>query len=193
MTKEFDAHNSVITPEGVFVIGTYDESGKPNAMTAAWGIQSDFGEITIYMSRHKTTDNIEKTGEFTVAFGTVDTVTLCDYFGIESGNNVDKIEKAGCTVKKAPNVNAPIIEGFPLVLECKCRSWDRSTGILVCEIVAQQVDESILTDGHVDLGKMRPIIYDTGMQTYRVIGEVVAKAYSEGLKIKKSGDGKWDN
>ena len=53
MSVEFDAHNAVITPEGVFVIGTYDESGKPNAMTAAWGTQSDFGEITIYLSKRQ--------------------------------------------------------------------------------------------------------------------------------------------
>jgi len=32
---------SVITPEGVFIIGTYDENGVPNAMNAAWGMQSD--------------------------------------------------------------------------------------------------------------------------------------------------------
>ena len=39
---EFDAKHSVIVPEGVFIIGTYDEHGVPNAMNAAWVIQSDF-------------------------------------------------------------------------------------------------------------------------------------------------------
>lgn len=45
---EFDAKHSVITPEGVFIIGTYDENGVPNAMNAAWGQQSDYGEITLF-------------------------------------------------------------------------------------------------------------------------------------------------
>ena len=42
---EFTGKKSVITPEGVFIIGTYDENGMPNAMNAAWGMQSDIGEI----------------------------------------------------------------------------------------------------------------------------------------------------
>ena len=44
---EFTGRKSVITPEGVFIIGTYDENGVPNAMNAAWGMQSDMGEITL--------------------------------------------------------------------------------------------------------------------------------------------------
>ncbi len=32
---ELTGENSVITPEGVFIIGTYDENGTPNAMNAA--------------------------------------------------------------------------------------------------------------------------------------------------------------
>jgi hypothetical protein len=38
---EFTGKKSVITPEGVFIIGTYDENGVPNAMNAAWGMQSN--------------------------------------------------------------------------------------------------------------------------------------------------------
>lgn len=34
---EFTGKNSAIIPEGVFIIGTYDEKGIPNAMNAAWG------------------------------------------------------------------------------------------------------------------------------------------------------------
>ena len=41
---EFDSKHAVIVPEGVFIIGTYDENGVPNAMNAAWGIQSDYEE-----------------------------------------------------------------------------------------------------------------------------------------------------
>lgn len=77
---EFDAKHSIITPEGVFIIGTYDENGVPNAMNAAWGQQSDYGEITLFLAKHKTTDNVKKTKAFTVAFATKDTVVISDYF-----------------------------------------------------------------------------------------------------------------
>ncbi len=184
MSKEFGSKEAVITPEGVFIIGTYDENGVPNAMNAAWGMHSDFGEISFFLAKHKTTDNIEKTGAFTVAYGTKDTVVISDYFGVETGNNVNKIEKAGCHVHKSEHVNAPIIEEYPLTLECRCKSWDPDSGILVGEIVCQQADESILTDGKIDLGKLQPITYDSSFQAYRVIGEVVGKAFGDGMKLK---------
>ena len=184
MAVEFKGKHSVITPEGVFILGTYDENGVPNAMNAAWGMQSDEGEITLMLAKHKTTENFEKTGAFTVAFGTADTVTISDYFGVETGRNVNKIEKAGCRVRRSEHVKAPIIEEFPLTLECKVRSWDPQTGYLIGEIVSSQADERILTDGKVDLGKLRPIIFDPSFNAYRVVGEVVGKAFSDGLKLK---------
>ena len=182
---EFDAKHSVIVPEGVFIIGTYDENGVPNAMNAAWGIQSDYEEIALFLAKHKTTENLKKTGAFTVAFGTVDTMLISDYFGVETGKKVNKIEKAGCHVHKSAHVNAPIIEEYPLTLECKVRSWDPETGYLIGEVVASQADESILTDGKVDLGKLRPIIFDPAANAYRVVGEIVGKAFHDGLKLKQ--------
>lgn len=110
-------------------------------MNAAWGAQSDYGEITFFLAKHKTTDNIKHTKAFTVAFATKDTVDIADYFGVETGNNVNKIEKAGCHVHKSHHVNAPIIEEFPVTLECEYTSYDDNTGILVGKIVAQQADE----------------------------------------------------
>ena len=184
MSVEFSGRKSIITPEGVFIIGTYDENGVPNAMNAAWGMQSDEGEITLMLAKHKTTENFEKTGAFTVAFGTADTVVISDYFGVESGKKVNKIEQAGCHTHPSAHVNAPIIEEYPLTLECKVKSWDTETGYLIGEIVASQADESILTDGKVDLGKLRPIIFDLSFNAYRVIGEVVGKAFGDGLKLK---------
>ena len=184
MAIEFAGKNSVIAPEGVFIIGTYDENGVPNAMNAAWGMQSDMGEITLMLAKHKTTENFEKTGAFTVAFGTADTVVISDYFGVETGKNVNKIEKAGCHVHKSQRVNAPIIEEFPLTLECRVKSWDTETGYVIGEIVSSQADERILTDGKVDLDKLRPIIFDPSFNAYRVVGEVVGKAFSDGMQLK---------
>ena len=37
-------------PQPVLIIGTYDENDVPNAMNAAWGITTDFKEITISLS-----------------------------------------------------------------------------------------------------------------------------------------------
>ena len=184
MAVEFTGRKSVIAPEGVFIIGTYDADGTPNAMNAAWGMQSDEGEITLMLAKHKTTENFEKTGAFTVALGTADTVEISDYFGVETGRKVNKIEKAGCHVHRSAHVNAPIIEEYPLTLECTVKSWDTQTGYLIGTIVASQVDERVLTDGKVDLGKLRLIIFDPSFAAYRVVGEVVGQAFHDGLKLK---------
>ena len=53
MSVEFTGKKACIAPEGVFIIGTYDENGVPNAMNAAWGAQSDFDEITLFLAKHK--------------------------------------------------------------------------------------------------------------------------------------------
>lgn len=182
---EFEGKKSIMTPEGVYIIGTYDENGVPDAMNAAWGVQSGYDTISLFISNHKTTENLKKTGAFTVAFATVDTMAVSDYFGIESGAKVpNKIEKAGVHVHKSAHVNAPVIEEYPLTLECEVVSYDEATEHLVGRVIAEQADESILTDGVVDLGKLNPITYDPALRAYRTLGPVVGKAWSEGMSLK---------
>ena len=72
-----------------------------------------------------------------------------------------------------------------MTLECEVKSYDDETGILVGRIVAEQVDEAVLTNGSVDYDKLQPIIFDISTKTYRVIGPVVGRAFHDGLKLKK--------
>lgn len=184
MSKQIAGNDAVMCPEGVYIIGTYDEDGTPNAMNAAWGVQSGFGQISLFVSHHKTTDNLQKTGAFTVAFATQGTVEISDYFGIESGARADKIAKAGVHVRKGEQVNAPIIEEYPLTMECEVVSYDPATMQLVGRVVVEHADESILTDGIVDLGKLKPIVYDPALRAYRTVGDVIARAWDAGKGLK---------
>lgn len=170
-------------PMPVLIIGTYDENGVPNAMNAAWGMISDYDEVSISLAKHKTTDNFEKTGAFTVSFATEDTMIPCDYVGVVSANDVpDKFEKAGFHATKSSRVNAPLIDELPIAFECKVKSFEND--ILVGEIVNVAVDESILTDGRIDPKKMKPIIYDSANHIYYSLGEAIGKAHEDGLKLK---------
>ena len=173
----------LLFPMPVLIIGTYDENGVPNAMNAAWGSITDFQEISISMSEHKTTDNLAITGAFTVSMATEDTVAACDYVGVESAREVpDKFAKAGFHATKSKYVNAPLIDELPMALECKVKSFN--DGILVGEIVNVTADESVLTDGKIDPKKLKPITYDPMNNTYITLGDVVGKAFSDGLKLK---------
>lgn len=173
----------LMLPMPVLVIGTYDENGVPNAMNAAWGMVSDFKEVSISLAEHKTTANFAVTGAFTVSMATEDTVIGSDYVGIVSANEVpDKFAKAGFHATKSAHVNAPLIDELPMALECKVKSFE--DGILVGEIVNVTADESVVTDGKIDLKKLKPIAYDPVNNTYVSIGNVVGKAFSDGMQLK---------
>lgn len=170
-------------PQPVLIIGTYDENGVPNAMNAAWGITTDFKEITISLSDHKTTDNLVKKGAFTVSLGTEEQVVSCDYVGLQSGRKVpDKFEKAGFHATKSEFVDAPLIDELPVALECRVKSF--KDGILIGEIVNVSADESVITDGNVDVKKVRPISFDPFANAYYGIGEKVGNAFKDGAKLK---------
>lgn len=175
-------HALVTTPQPCVMIATWDKDHNPDVMMAAWAGQYDFRQIVVSMSKHKTTENLELTGAFTVSFADARTVAESDFLGLVSGNKVpDKVAKAGFTCSPSPNVDAPIIDQYPLTLECKVVSW--SDGILVGEVVNMSADECILTDGKVDLDKLQPIVFDAAAMTYRAIGEVVGKAWGAGKKF----------
>ena len=70
MRKNFGA-KTWLYPMPVLIVGTYDENGNPNAMNAAWGRIYDTNQVMICLSDdHRTTENIKKTGAFTVSFAT---------------------------------------------------------------------------------------------------------------------------
>ena len=172
-------------PLPVLIIATYDKDGNPDAMNAAWGVVTDFNEISISMGDHKTTDNLAATGAFTVSMATVDQVAACDYAGIVSGNKVpDKFARAGFHATPSTHVNAPMIDELPMTLECELLSYNPASCHLTGRIVNISADESILTDGQIDLRKLRPISYDPIHLEYIELGATVDKAFSCGKKLK---------
>ena len=169
----------------VLIVGSYDENGMPNAMNTAWGGIYDTDQVMLCLAHeHKTTENIKKTGAFTVSFATVNTVAPCDYVGIVSANDEPrKFEKAGFHSTKSEFVNAPIIDELPLTLECKLLKFNED-GICVGEIINASADESLLdANGKIDVKKLDPIIYDGVTHAYWNFGEIVGQAFSDGKKI----------
>ena len=183
MRKNFGSQTWVY-PMPVLIIGTYDEGGVPNAMNAAWGGVYDTDQVMICLSHdHKTTENIKKTGAFTVSFATVKTVVPSDYVGIVSANDVpDKFAKSGFHATKSEFVNAPLIDELPVALECKLIKFNED-GICIGEIVNVSADESVLDkDGKVDAKKVDPIIYDGVTHAYLSFGEKVGEAFRDGKR-----------
>lgn len=171
----------------VFIVAAYDETGKPNAMNAAWGgIHTDDMVGICLADNHKTTQNILSTKAFTVSMATADHVAACDYLGIVSGNKeADKMNKSGFHTVKSEFVNAPVIEELPMTLECELVSYDPESCHMVGRIVNISADESILNEeGQIDLMRLQPITYDPIHHKYHVIGAEVGNAFSDGKKLK---------
>lgn len=176
-----------VYPLPVLIVGTYDENGVPNAMNAAWGTVCDTAQVSICLSAgHKTVKNILNNKVFTVAIADAKNVVEADYVGMVSANNVpNKLEKINWKIVKSEFINAPIIEDFPLVLECKLVSYDKNTEICIGEVVNVSVDGMILDEKNkIDLNKFKPICYDCDTHGYYMLGEKVGQAFSDGLKLK---------
>lgn len=185
MRKNFGA-KCWLYPMPVLIVGSYDADGNPNAMNAAWGGIYDTNLVMVCLADdHKTTDNIKKSGAFTLSFATTKTVAGCDYVGIVSANDVpDKFDRAGFHATRSEHVNAPIIHELPMTVECSLLKFNED-GICIGQIVNISADESILDEnGRIDAKKLDPIIYDSVSHAYWSFGEKVGAAFSDGKKIQ---------
>lgn len=187
MKKSF-SKKTVLLPLPVYIIGTYDEEGKANAMNLGWGAQCGYHEVSFSIAKeHKTTKNILLKKAFTISLATKSLKDISDYFGIVSGNREDKIEKSGVHIVKSENVDAPVIEEYPLTLECKVIDVQEELGgyRIVAEIVNTLIDESVLDEkGQLDVDKLKLITFDSVTNSYRILGEVVGQVFKDGAKIK---------
>ena len=186
MRKNFGA-KPMCYPMPVYIIGTYNADGSPNAMNAAWGGISEEDEITICVdSGHKTAQNIQERNAFTVSMATVQTMAACDYVGIVSGNKeTEKFQKAGFHATKSAFVDAPLIDELPMALECQLVSYDPESCRLVGKIVNVSVDEAVLGEnGKVDVQKLQPITFDPMNHRYIALGADAGQAFHDGLIYK---------
>lgn len=177
-----------VTPQPALMIATYDAEGNPDVMMAAWGGQYEGNQVCFQLSSHKTTENIRLNKAFTLSFADARTVAESDYFGIASGRDVkDKVAHVGFHCTKSENVNAPIIDEYPLAMECKVVEMiERGNGgaFVVGEIVNAVSDPAILTDGKIDIKKLNPLVWDASSLNYYTIADSVGKAWNSGMKLK---------
>lgn len=173
-----------IFPMPVLMIGTYNEDGTVDVMNAAWGMAQSMKHLKLCLTEsHKTVKNMKRTNSCTVALGTKNLIVESDYLGMVSSNNVsNKFEKTGLHAVKSNKVDAPIIEEYPICMECKVGGYE-DDGVLV-EVVNVQAEEKYLNeDGTIKLNEVGIISYDPYGQGYYVVGDKVGQAFSDGKKL----------
>ena len=181
---------TLLFPTPVLVVATYDVSGKPNAMTAAWGgiCCSDPPCVTISLRKATYTyGSLMETKAYTVNIPGEQYIREADYFGMASGRNEDKFAATGLTPIKSEYVNAPYISEFPLNLECKVVHI-ADLGLhtqFVGEVVNVKVD-SVLheNDRQPLIEQIEPLIFAPDSRSYYSIGGEAGKAFSIGKAIR---------
>lgn len=174
-------------PVPVLMVATYNNDGTVNAMNLHECMRTNAGQLALCIGpRSKTRENIQKRRAFTVALVNQKQIKEVDYFGTVSGyTNPDKFAKTGLTAEKSKFVNAPIIEGSPLVIECELievvNKNDFTT--VLARIVNVAADESVLDEnGRIDSQKTGMLFFDSFSNSYITLGEQAGIAWGEGKK-----------
>jgi flavin reductase (DIM6/NTAB) family NADH-FMN oxidoreductase RutF len=177
-------------PCPVWVIGSYDKDGKPNAMTASWAAIccSQPPMVTVSLRAvTKTYGNIMESKAFTVNIPSEKFARETMYFGSVSGKDVDKFAASGLTPVKSSLVNAPYVKEFPLVLECKLvKTVELGLHTMfVGEIVDVKAAESILNaSGAPDIAKLKPFLLAPGNPDFYGGGPSIGSMEELGKAVK---------
>lgn len=174
----------------VLMIATYGENDKVDVMNMAWGGVCASNMVALNIDEdHKTTQNIKERMAFTLSVADIDHLEESDFFGIASGNKMeDKFERTGMHAVKSDKVDAPVIEEYPLTLECKVVALESTVyGFRVLgEIVNVLADEKVLDEkGRVDPTRLNAFIFDQCQSGYYKVGEKVGQAWKSGTRFMK--------
>ena len=179
-----------IYPMPAFLIGA-NVDGKPNVMTAAWSsnVNSEPPMISVGVryNRH-TYKGIKQNATFSVNVPSIDQIKETDYCGIVSGEKEDKIAVCGFDVFYGKLGTAPMIAQCPVNLECTVLHEIHlgSHALFIGRIEEVHASKDCLTDGKIDVMKIKPVVYSSGVQkAYHTTGESVGHAFQIGLELKK--------
>ena len=169
----------------VLMAATYNDDGTVNVMNLHEVARTNSGDLACCIGKPKKThENIEKRKAFTLTLANEALMKEIDYLGTVSGYKVpDKFERAGLKAEKSKHVDAPIIVGSPVVIECELIEFVESGNFttVLAKVVNMAADESVLgEDGKIDTGKIGMIFYESFSNSYYKLGDKVGKAWSEG-------------
>lgn len=172
---------SVVVPRPIAFVSTMNAAGRLNVAPFSYfnAISSQPPLLGISINRRggvpkDTLRNIEQTGEFVV--NVVDEA-LGERMVRTSGDwpeDIDEFELTGLTPVASDLVKPPRVGESPIGMECRL---DRivplgNTSFVVGEVLRVHVKDEVLTDGRVDIAKLRPL-GRLGGDDYSVVRDVI--------------------
>lgn len=125
--------------------------------------------------------NVERTGEFVCNVVTWDLREAMNMTSASAPAGVDEAAVAGLEMVPSRLVKPPRVKASPIHLECRylqtvdlaCDAPGGRNAVVFGEVVGIHIDESVLTDGRVDMAKLKPIAR-LGYMDYCLVDEVFA-------------------
>jgi flavin reductase (DIM6/NTAB) family NADH-FMN oxidoreductase RutF len=155
--------------------------GTPDFATIAHVGIAHLRGITLGMGNvHLTNKGIIENGTFSVNLPSEDMVAVTDHIGMVSGQKEDKSHLFELFYGE--------LETAPMIQECKvtmeCRLIDHivlpTHDLFVGEVVGTYADREVLTNGVVDIARLKPLLFDMASKKYWSLGAPVAKCWSVG-------------
>jgi flavin reductase (DIM6/NTAB) family NADH-FMN oxidoreductase RutF len=188
MKKIFEQKNLFCLPWAQTILGTHLK-GKVNFMALDWLTRVNFkpAMIGICVSKNNAShEAIIDTGEFSINLPSVEMIEITDYTGLVSAKRVDKSELF--EVFYGELKAAPMISDCPVSMECRVsQRVDLPTNsFFIAEILNIYTEDKYLTDGLLDMRKIKPFLLTMPDNNFWSIGERVAKAWEAGKRLKKT-------
>ena len=148
MKKSLGA-KTILYPTPVLVVGTYDIDGKPNVMTAAWGGICCSVPPCVAVSLRKATYSYQQHRASQGVHGQRSLGALREggrLFRHRLGQERGQVRRRRLTPVRSDLVDAPYVQEFPLVLECRLlHTFELGLHTqFVGEILDVKVDEAVL-------------------------------------------------
>jgi flavin reductase (DIM6/NTAB) family NADH-FMN oxidoreductase RutF len=178
---------NALYPMPVTLVGTLVE-GKVNFLNIAHvGIFNAAAphRISLGMGKgHYSNRGIREQKTFSVNLPSQDMVVAADWVGLVSGKSKDKSQVFETFFGEL--ATAPLIKSCPVAMECRLvQTVDTPThDVFVGEIAATWADPAVLTEGKIDLAKVRPLLFDMASCEYWTLGEPIAQCWHEGKKFQ---------
>jgi flavin reductase (DIM6/NTAB) family NADH-FMN oxidoreductase RutF len=161
-------------------------NGKPNYIAIAHVGIMDPESVSLGMNKlHFTNSGIKANKTFSINIPSTKLVKETDYCGLVSGKNKNKADMFKTFYGKLKT--APMIEQCSINMECELiRTVDfPNHDIFIGKIVNTYCDQTVLSEGIVDLEKVQPILFSMNNRSYYGIGKKIAKAWDIGKELIK--------
>lgn len=154
---------NLLSPLPVALVGA-NVDGRPNYLVIGYISPFNFGRhifFSLYKERY-TKRGIKENGTFSVNVPSEDLIHEIEICGGRSGRDFDKGSLFDTFYGELET--APLISECPINMECRVDrvlDYGRNEGI-IGEVVKTYVDHRCLTDGKVDLSRVRPLVWGSG-------------------------------